>query len=411
MSSEVVICVKNVGKNYHIYNQPHDRLKQFLFRGKREYFREFWALKEVGFEVRKGEVVGVVGDNGAGKSTLLQLICGTLTPSQGVVEINGRIAALLELGAGFNPECSGSENIWMNATILGLTKDEIRLCYDEIVKFSGIGDFISQPVKTYSSGMYIRLAFSIAINVKPDILVIDEALSVGDGEFARKSFDRIMEMKDEGKTIFLCSHSMYQIDALCERALWLDKGQVRMFDKTALVTSAYNRHLDLKSGIDSCDKREQLFVGATLDKSVSLSSTGAIINIFGYCDNFKGSNLHVKSLKSTVSVRVEFLIGLSLPKPTIGLGLENAAGISVSSVISDEDVVFVNEKGRGYATIIFPQIPLLKGKYRVSVFLACEKALHVYDSALHCLTLNVAQDGLHQGMVLLPHYWKNIEEK
>jgi len=184
----------------------------------------------VSFEIAKGDVIGILGVNGAGKSTLLQLVCGTLTATHGEVLVKGRIAALLELGAGFNPEFTGRENVFMSAAIMGLTQDEVTARFEDIVEFSGIRDFIDQPVKTYSSGMYVRLAFSVATHVDPDILVIDEALSVGDGHFARKSFDRIMALKARGCTILFCSHSIYQLEALCQQALWLDQGQVKLFE-------------------------------------------------------------------------------------------------------------------------------------------------------------------------------------
>ena len=207
MSSEVAISVRSLSKCYQMYDKPRDRLLQMVCRGRRQYYREFWALHNLSFDVGKGEVVGIIGNNGAGKSTLLQLICGTLHPTAGSVAVQGRIAALLELGAGFNPEFSGRENVYLSATVMGLSTGEIDARYEQIVAFSGIADFINQPVKTYSSGMYVRLAFAVATSVEPDTLIIDEALSVGDGEFARKSFDRIMELKKRGSTILFCSHS------------------------------------------------------------------------------------------------------------------------------------------------------------------------------------------------------------
>ena len=193
MSSErPAIRAVGLGKTFAVYERPLDRLWQLLAGHRRQYGKRFPALADISFVLPKGQVLGLVGDNGAGKSTLLQLICKTLTPSTGQLEVHGRVAALLELGAGFNPDFSGRENIYLNAAVLGLTQSEIDQRYAGIVEFSGVADFIEQPVKTYSSGMYMRLAFSIATCVDPDILVIDEALSVGDGAFARKSFDRIM---------------------------------------------------------------------------------------------------------------------------------------------------------------------------------------------------------------------------
>ena len=211
MSSDMPFAIRanQLGKEFALFEKPIDRLKQYFFMGRRQYGRRFQALSDISFSLPKGQVLGLVGDNGAGKSTLLQIVCKTLMPTSGSVEIHGRVAALLELGAGFNSEFSGRENIYLNASVLGLTLNEINERYESIVEFSGIREFIEQPVKTYSSGMYVRLAFSVATCVDPDILVIDEALSVGDGAFARKSFDRIMELKSSGTTILFCSHSMY----------------------------------------------------------------------------------------------------------------------------------------------------------------------------------------------------------
>jgi lipopolysaccharide transport system ATP-binding protein len=224
MTVRPVIQAKHLGKCYRLFERPQDRLKQFFSPAHKKHYREFWALSGVDLEVGQGEVVGIIGRNGSGKSTLLQLVCGTLSPTEGEINVHGRVAALLELGAGFNPEFSGRENVFLNGAILGVSRAEMEARFDEIVAFSGIGDFIDQPVKTYSSGMYVRLAFAVAVHIDPDILIIDEALSVGDGAFARKSFERIMALKEKGATILFCSHSMYQVEVLCQKALWLDAG-------------------------------------------------------------------------------------------------------------------------------------------------------------------------------------------
>lgn len=234
MSSEVAVAVRQLSKCYHIYDKPSDRLKQSLYpricsalgRPVRSYFREFWALKGVSFEISRGETVGVVGRNGSGKSTLLQLICGTLNPTAGTIKASGRIAALLELGSGFNPEFTGRENVYMNAALLGLSKQEIDSRYDDIIRFADIGDFVDQPVKTYSSGMVVRLAFAVAINSDPEILVVDEALSVGDELFQRKCFSRIAAIKQMGATILFVSHSGGTVVELCDRAILMDAGEL-----------------------------------------------------------------------------------------------------------------------------------------------------------------------------------------
>ena len=234
MSSEAAIKVENLNKCYQIYDTPRDRLKQFVLpclqqlvgSQPKQYYREFWALKNISFEVAKGETVGIIGRNGSGKSTLLQMICGTLSPSFGGITTHGRIAALLELGAGFNPEFTGRENVYMNASVLGLVRDEIDTRFDDIAAFADIGEFIEQPVKTYSSGMYARLAFSIAINVDPEILIVDEALAVGDTRFVAKCMRRIKEIQEQGASILFVSHDIGSVRTLCERAIWLDQEEL-----------------------------------------------------------------------------------------------------------------------------------------------------------------------------------------
>lgn len=246
-SSDVAIRITKLSKRYEIYGSPSGRLKQFLFprlsrligRSTTQYFREFWALKDVSFEVKKGETVGIIGRNGAGKSTLLQIICSTLTPTAGSVLINGRVAALLELGSGFNPEFTGRENVYINGSILGLSKEEMDSRFDEIVAFADIGEFLDQPVKTYSSGMYVRLAFAVVVHVDADILIVDEALAVGDAFFQAKCMSRMKKIVDSGTTILFVSHDINSVKALCTRALWLDRGVGRSFGETADVARAY----------------------------------------------------------------------------------------------------------------------------------------------------------------------------
>jgi len=246
-SDDIAIRVTNLSKRYEIYATPHDRLKQFVLprlrgiagKARKQYFREFWALKDISFEVKKGETFGIVGRNGAGKSTLLQILCGTLTPSSGSVEINGRVAALLELGAGFNPEFTGRENVYMNASVLGLSSEEIAARFEDIAAFADIGDFIEQPVKTYSSGMYVRLAFSVAINVEPQILVVDEALSVGDLAFQNKCILKIKELRDKGTTLLFVAHDLSVLQMICDRVAWLEKGEIVIIGDAVAVCQDY----------------------------------------------------------------------------------------------------------------------------------------------------------------------------
>lgn len=245
MSSESGIRVAGLHKSFPIYERPVHRLLQMLSpRGaKQRWFRQFHALKGIDLEVRKGETLGIVGRNGSGKSTLLQIICGTLEPSAGTVQVQGRIAALLELGAGFNPDFTGRENVFLYGTVLGLTRAEVQARFDDIAAFADIGDFIDQPVKTYSSGMYVRLAFAVAINVTPDILVVDEALSVGDEAFQRKCFARINRIRDEGATVLFVSHSAGVVTQLCDRAVLLDRGELLLEGSPKFVVSRYQKML------------------------------------------------------------------------------------------------------------------------------------------------------------------------
>jgi|TARA_A100001518_G_C1220440_1_gene64507 lipopolysaccharide transport system ATP-binding protein len=251
--SDIAIKVSNLSKCYHIYEKPRDRLKQFILAAFRrairlkdkQYFREFWALRDVSFEIRKGEAVGIIGRNGSGKSTLLQMICGTLNPSGGSIQTHGRIAALLELGAGFNPEFTGRENVYMNASVLGLRKEEIDIRYNDIVAFADIGDFIEQPVKTYSSGMVVRLAFAVQAQIDPDILIVDEALAVGDAKFQAKCFERLRQLKENGTSILLVTHSTEQIVTHCTHAVLLNNGQVIEQGNPRRISNLY---LDLLFG-------------------------------------------------------------------------------------------------------------------------------------------------------------------
>jgi len=238
MSSDFVVESEGVGKCYQIYDRPIDRLKQSFWRGRKQFFRNFWAVKDISFTIAPGETVGIIGSNGAGKSTLLQLLCGILRPTVGQVRVKGRIAALLELGAGFNPDFTGRENIHLNAAVLGLSPSEIEKRYDEIVRFAGIGPFIEQPIKNYSSGMVVRLAFAVSVNVSPDILIVDEALAVGDIRFQNKCIAKIKEFCRSGTVIFV-SHNNSAVNELCSRVLWIESGKIRMDGKPRPVIEKY----------------------------------------------------------------------------------------------------------------------------------------------------------------------------
>lgn len=243
MCSDIVVKVENLSKCYHIYEQPRDRLLQMLVGRRRRFYREFWALKDISFEIRKGETVGIIGRNGSGKSTLLQLICGTLNPTGGSIQTLGRIAALLELGSGFNPEFTGRENVVMSCALLGLSPQETAARFDDIAAFADIGEFIEQAVKTYSSGMYVRLAFAVNIVARPDIMIVDEALAVGDINFQAKCMSALTRLQDGGATVLFVSHDVGAVKSLCDRAIYLEHGCVRSIGKAADVAEFYMRNM------------------------------------------------------------------------------------------------------------------------------------------------------------------------
>jgi len=433
MSSDVMaIELMDVGKTYKRFAKPSDRFWQavwpsaFRSAGQAEAAscNEFVALAPLNLQVRRGEALGLVGRNGAGKSTLLQLVCGTLNPSSGNVVVNGKIGALLELGAGFNPEFTGRENVYLAAAVMGLSGAQTDALYESIVEFSGIREFIDQPVKTYSSGMYVRLAFSIATSANPDILVIDEALSVGDGAFAKKSFERIMQLKAQGTTVLFCSHSMYQVESFCDRAVWLDHGQVQMVGPASKVVAAYADSLREESSTSQ-------FGALTSSESTSAESSGAqsssaggeegssptanlaavvarITQIEVTVDGKTGRELEAVSLQSDVSVTVKFESDPAKPCPTFATGFALPDGQIFTSAYTLFDSVHIERDtaGNGQATVVFHKLPLMKGRFSVGAYLFDERALHVYDVVLQAATVNVVQSGVHQGFVQLPHTWK-----
>lgn len=255
--ADAAITVRSAGKVYQVYDQPQDRLKQALFRW-RKFHREFWALRNVSFEVERGTALGIVGRNGSGKSTLLQIIAGTLTPSEGEVRVVGRVSALLELGSGFNPEFTGRENVFLNGAILGIPRAEMERRFDDIAAFAEIGEYIDQPVKTYSSGMYARLAFAVAISVDPDILIVDEILAVGDMGFQQKCLSRLREMRDNGLTLLYVSHSPDAVKSVCDRGLFLVRGQAVYFGGAGEAVDRYLQHIREQTNKAALEREQAL---------------------------------------------------------------------------------------------------------------------------------------------------------
>ena len=407
---DMALSMKDVSKYYKYYENELDRVKEIL-SGKSRY-QKIHALEDISLEVEPGEVLGVIGQNGAGKSTLLKVLSGTILPSSGEVETSGRIAALLELGASFHPDMTGKENVYLTGAIKGMSRQDIESIYEEVVAFAETGDFIDRPVKTYSSGMFIRLAFSIATHIDPEVVIIDEALSVGDGAFSRKSFDRIMDFKEAGKTILFCSHSMYQVEALCDRVIWLEDGKIRKEGTPVDVISEYSELMRM-----SAPRKEPLGDSQETIKSepyneIEKQTTGSsalpsIIDVRVTVDGKENKVHKVISEESDLEVTVLFDSGKGIPPPSVAIGLSGGDGRILSSAGSVHDGVelSVNGKGQGVAKILFPKLPLLRGNYYLDVALLCEKGIHLYEAARQVAEIYVEQKGLERGVVKLPHQW------
>jgi len=403
---EVALSMQSVSKYYKYYEKEMDRIKEIISGKPR--FQKISALEDINLEVKPGEVLGVIGQNGAGKSTLLKVLSGTILPSSGEVSAHGRIAALLELGASFHPDMTGKENVFLSGAIKGMSKNEIENIYGEIVAFAEIGEFIDRPVKTYSSGMFVRLAFSIATHIDPEVLIIDEALSVGDGAFSRKSFDRIMDFKEAGKTILFCSHSMYQVEVLCDRVIWLENGRIRKEGAPVDVISEYSELVRMAAPRnESLGSVAQEESGET---EVVISEAGAIPRILEVLVKVDGQTSEVHKIiseKSDLEVTVLFDPGNGVPLASVAIAISGGDGRILSSVGSAHDKIelFINEQGQGVAKILFPALPLLRGNYYLDVALLCEKGIHLYEAARQVAEIFVEQEGSERGVVKLPHQW------
>lgn len=364
MSSDPIIQVNNVGKVFPVYQKAHHRLMQMLSPRDRkgQWFREFHALDAVTFSVGRGESVGIVGRNGSGKSTLLQIICGTLSPSTGSAVVNGRVAALLELGAGFNPEFTGRENVFVYGAVLGLSRREVEERFAEITDFADIGEFIDQPVKTYSSGMFVRLAFAVAINVTPDVLVVDEALAVGDAKFQAKCFARLRELRERGTSILFVSHSTEQIVTHCDRAVLLDGGHLLMDGAPKQVVHHY---LDLLFGTNRSSDMPSITEpsaddGMNVDSFLALPAAG--VDPFSEHPNYNPheyrwgdraailQNFHLQiggrafpqivsnGEAACLSLAVRF--AQEVRRPILGLTIKNTEGVTVYATNTEmQDIV------------------------------------------------------------------------
>ncbi len=324
MQAPVAIAVRHLSKKYPLYRRPLDRLKELVTRGRRIYHQEFHALHDVSFEIPRGRTIGVIGRNGSGKSTLLQILAGTLQPSEGSVSVNGRVSALLELGAGFNPEFTGRENVMINGAIMGFSRAEMEERFPRICQFAEIGDFIDQPVKTYSSGMYVRLAFATAINVDPDILLVDEALAVGDAVFQYRCMRRIKELKDQGVTIFFVSHDLSAVKSLCDYALLIDRGVlVGEGEPYAIINQYQAIVMAAEEGLQDAAKEEGAVKGSYRHGNGDAEIVG--VRLLGV----EGDAIEVVASGDVVVVQVRVKFQRPLENPVVGMMLRNRLGVDL----------------------------------------------------------------------------------
>lgn len=383
-----MITVKNLTKVYKIYEKVGDRILESIFPKKyKERVEEFYALSDINFSIKKGETVGIIGKNGSGKSTLLKILTGVANQTAGEKIINGSVSALLELGTGFNPEYTGIENIYLNGTIMGMKKEDIDKKVDEIAEFAEIGEFINRPVKNYSSGMFVRLAFAVAINTDPDILIVDEALAVGDYRFQAKCYNKFEDLKSKGKTILFVSHDVDAVRRFCDRAIWLDYGKLIMDGDVSEVTSKYMEFITgnertAEECVTENEERKKEFLEE--EKTFSAinrfgSDIGRIKNVRVSCGE-KETEVFYTGETITVEAVVDIPEEADLPTTGLAISLKNKNGMDLLVVaLHDYDIRFKN-KGRNVVKISFPGY-LNAGEYTLTVGLEMRNSLPItyYD--------------------------------
>ncbi len=402
------LIATDLGKAYRRYQKPVDSLKELLFR--RQYHEKFWALRGVSFRCEPGEILGVVGDNGAGKSSLLKLLAGTMQPTEGELIVKGRVSAILELGSGFHPDFTGLENIHLGCAMLGLNAEQIAAKVDEIIDFSEIADFINQPVKTYSSGMFVRLAFSVVTSVEPDILVVDEALSVGDQHFQKKSMDRMMAFKEQGRALVFCSHGLYHVKELCKRAIWLDKGMIRVQGESGDVIDQYNDHVRMQNCL-SIAKPAPLKGEEKIDKSqlTAYLQEATLLNSHTQEGDF---SLYRTSDTFQVKVVAYKQDSLAISDVHIGIIIKRNDGVQcygVSTVLDNVPLFAMDNKNQLGIVYEIPELSLLSGLYSLEVWLVDTTSAHVYDSMMSCCQFKVRQSSTEVGVCMIKHKWSEPE--
>lgn len=393
--NDVAINIENLTKKYEIYDKPINRLKQMLFRGEKKFFREFKALDNISFQISKGETIGIVGKNGSGKSTLLQIIANTLNATEGEIKVNGKIAALLELGSGFNPEYTGRENAIMNGVIMGLTESQIKERIPEIEKFAEIGDFIDQPVKTYSSGMFVRLAFACAINVDPDILIVDEALAVGDMKFQLKCIDKMKSFQKAGKTILFVTHDTYSVKNFCTRAIWISDGKIKLNGDVNTVIEEYE---------------DEMRYGLTNVETPNIPSVvnNNVLTIDGvdFFDEF-GDKKKDFQYKDKVTIKVKYTIHSKMNNIVGGIALFDKQNTYICGLNTKLDnYELPSEPGKYTLELKYEELNLLPGTYFIDIgFFESLGIIRLDYKSRYSYFRISSGDYFAEGIVCIEHKW------
>ena len=397
MSSSPLLTVNALSKCYRLYSHPVDRFKE-LFSGRR-YHQEFWALKDISFNLPKGVSLGVLGENGAGKSTLLKLITGVLTPTTGTVSIQGRVASIIELGMGFHPDFSGLENLFVGGALLGFSRKQMEEKLPEIEAFSELGEFLHRPLRSYSTGMGMRLSFSLAVSVDPDLLIVDEALAVGDGYFQKKCVDRIRTFQEKGGSVLLCSHSLYSVNMLCQESIWLRNGQVEAYGPTVQVVNAYETYLYSKTEHLPEQHWRELHLGGEIEE---IAIDGGTVD-GSHRLMKRGELLRVRiRWKSDHSDRL-FHLGIAIDR------VDNLACFATTT-LKDGHAPFVGRMSYT-VTVCFPNLLLSNGSFRIVVFLFDEHGVHIYYQKVAEQTFTIATDEKEWGIFHLEHTWTESTEE
>jgi ABC-2 type transport system ATP-binding protein len=392
--SNSAVSVENVWKYFRLYQEKNQYLKSTLLRGRRARYDEFWALKGVDFEIPFGSTFGIIGSNGSGKSTLLKCLAGILSPDKGSVACNGRMAALLELGAGFHPDLSGRENIYLNGAILGMTRSEIDRKLEEIIDFSGLEKFVDTPVKNYSSGMVVRLGFAVATNVDPEILIIDEVLAVGDESFQHRCHEKIESFRQEGRTIILVSHGLMQVAQLCSTVAWLEKGVIKDIGPSYDVIGKY-----AGQSHDAAPKIEG-------ELGERWGSHEAEITRAEFM-NADGVPVHVLKTGEPVSLQIDYTAHMPITEPVFGIRFTHLHGTTVwGSNTKRMGFQPATLNNSGTITLNIPELPILSGTYDLTVALTDQHETYEYDHWERRVRFDVVQyNSFDEGLIQIEAKW------